>query len=41
MCEKDEFCEFGNLIKFDKEVIAAGFNLFIFLFNFKEVDALN
>ncbi len=38
MCEQDEFCEFGNLIKFDKSIIAAGFNIFIFLYNFKEVD---
>ena len=37
MCEKDEFCEFGHLILYDKEIIAAGFNIFIFLNNFKEV----
>jgi hypothetical protein len=37
MCEKDEFCEYGHLIKFDKLVIAAGFNIFIFLYNFKAV----
>ena len=38
MCERNEFCQFGHLIKFDKPIIAAGFNIFIFLFNFKEVD---
>ena len=38
MCEKDEFCEFGHLIKFDKQIILAGFNIFIFLYTFKEVD---
>ena len=36
LCEKGEYCEFGHLIKFDKDVIAAGFNFFMFLFNFKE-----
>lgn len=38
LCEKDEFCEQGHLIKFDKQIIAAGFNIFIFLYNYKEVD---
>lgn len=38
MCEKDEFCEHGHLIVFDKQIIAAGFNIFIFLYNYKEVD---
>jgi hypothetical protein len=37
MCEKDEYCEFGHLIEFDKSIIAAGFNIFIFLYNFKVV----
>jgi hypothetical protein len=37
MCEKDEYCQFGDLIKFDKSIILAGFNIFIFLYNFKEV----
>lgn len=38
LCEKDEFCEYGHLIRFDKLIIAAGFNIFIFLYNYKEVD---
>ena len=37
MCEKDEFCEFGHMIAFDKSIITAGFNIFIFLYTFKEV----
>ncbi len=35
MCEINEYCQFGHLIKFDKPIIAAGFNIFIFLYNFK------
>jgi hypothetical protein len=38
MCEKGEYCQFGHLIKFDKEIIMGGFNIFIFLYGFKEVD---
>ena len=38
MCEKGEFCEFGNLIEADHEIIYAGFNIFIFLYTFKLVD---
>lgn len=42
MCEKGEFCEFGDQIRgVDKHVVAAGFNIFIFLYNFKEVDPAN
>ena len=37
MCEKDEYCQFGDLMKFDKSIILTGFNIFIFLYNFKEV----
>ena len=38
MCEKGEFCEFGNLIEADHGIITAGFNIFIFLYTFKLVD---
>ena len=38
MCEKDEFCEYGHLIEFDKQIITAGFNMFMFLYQFKEAD---
>ena len=38
MCEKGEFCEFGDLIEADQDIISAGFNLFIFLYKFKMVD---
>ncbi len=41
MCEKGEFCEFGDLIEADQDIIAAGFNLFIFLYKFKMVDPTN
>eukprot|EP00347_Sterkiella_histriomuscorum_P002968 403366109 len=36
ICVKNEFCQFGHLITFDKKIISAGFNLFIFLQAFKE-----
>ena len=38
MCEKGEYCEFGSLTHSDKDIIAAGFNIFIFLYGFKMVD---
>ncbi len=38
MCEKGEFCEYGSLTHSDKDIIAAGFNIFIFLYGFKMVD---
>lgn len=38
MCEQNEYCEFGHLIKYDKEIIASGFNIFLFLYQYKEVD---
>ena len=36
MCEKDEFCQYGHLLKVDKEIILSGFNIFTFLYNFKD-----
>lgn len=38
MCEQNEYCEFGHLIKFDKDIITSGFNIFLFLFQYKEVN---
>ena len=36
LCEKDEFCEFKYYISFDKYIIKAGFNIFIYLLQLKE-----
>jgi hypothetical protein len=35
MCEKDEYCEFDNLIPFDKDIIISGFNSFMILLEMK------
>lgn len=37
MCEQDEFCEYGHMIPFDKEIILSGFNIFTLLLQLKEI----
>ena len=37
MCEKDEYCQYGHLISYDLQIIQAAFNIFIFMYHYREI----